>query len=149
MAWRFRCIMSSVRLCLVAGLVLVAFFVACLACLGAPAASGCSDGFPAHLIRFANCWSAVCANRLDPLQLEMKSAQRRRSSTPAGASGIRLYFFPLRGYLIHSFPPPPSVTVEGLFLVGVRLRSNLSIFCGYALQYEHIWLLFLGPLLSC
>ena len=40
---------------------LVAFFVARLACLGAPAASGCSADFPAPLIRFANCWSAVGA----------------------------------------------------------------------------------------
>ena len=40
---------------------LPAFLVARLACLGAPAASGGSAAFPAPLLRFANCWSAVGA----------------------------------------------------------------------------------------
>ena len=63
-AWRFSWNLSSVWLGPWPGGrfgVLVAFFVARLACLGAPAASGGSAAFPAPLLRFANCWSAVGA----------------------------------------------------------------------------------------
>ena len=50
----------------------------------------------------------------------------------------------LNALFLQSFSaPPPSVTVEGLFVVGFRLRSNLSIYWGYALKHEHIYSSFL------